>query len=106
MLTIISDASIANAISTNQLLAVAHRLLNEHMDEPSFNKVCIVRYGAGFVGRALRVELTRQPDRKIAENWEWAGAAVGASAETAAGPAGSQPEFVPPGSAIYTTRST
>lgn len=83
MLTIISDASIANAISTNQLLAVAHRLLAEHMDEPSFSKVCIVRYGAGFMGRALRVELTRQADRKITENWEWAGAAVGAAADKA-----------------------
>ena len=94
MLTIISDASIATAISTNQLLAVAHRLLNEHMDEPSFNKVRIVRYGAGFMGRALRVELTRQPDRKIAENWEWAGAAVGASLATA----GSPPNSLAPGS--------
>lgn len=83
MLTIISDASTASAISTNQLLAVAHRLLAEHIDEPSFNKVCIVRYGAGFMGRALRVELRRQPDRKITENWEWAGAAVGAAADKA-----------------------
>lgn len=105
MLTIISDASVANAISTNQLLAVAHRLLNEHMDEPSFNKVCIVRYGAGFMGRALRVELTRQPDRKIIENWEWAGAAVGAAAEPADA-SSIQPELLTPGTAIYTTRST
>ena len=69
MLTIITDLESREVVSTNALLNIAHRLLNEYRDEPTFNTVELVRHKAGFRGATLSVRLTRMYDGKIRETW-------------------------------------
>lgn len=69
MITIVTEASTNGVIPTNTLLNIAHRLLLEHMDSPDFKTVRIERNGCAFQGKTLCVELMRNPDRSISENW-------------------------------------